>query len=283
MTMEILQELIICERLRSSYPAGMSVRACMRHRLEMRLTRGEKGAVLSVDPKHPYCASECSVGLNLAERAIEAGALMRSCPTCGAALIGEAARKQCETCTDREIDTSKTRVPSGVLPARLAQSSERIWNGEAPNVPIGRAPSALTPGEEAVAAAVARVARKPAAAPWANQGTRKLKTDDQPDDPAKESEMACSECGSKTCHKATCSKRPGGAKELPKLPAKPRMAKREKKTLVRVASHKLFDVAEASIEQLVETIEACRSELVERRVALKEQLGQVEEALGEAA
>ena len=92
----------------------------------------------------------------------------------------------------------------------------------------------------------------------------------------------CQECGSPTCHKRTCSRRPGG----PVLPApRPEAPTKRASTprLVRVASSKLFDAKEATVEQLVETIAVCRAELEERQEQLRAQLDQVAKAIGSAA
>ena len=97
----------------------------------------------------------------------------------------------------------------------------------------------------------------------------------------------CTECGSPTCHKRTCSKRPGG----PVRPAeKVRAVGRPRKTapakgprVVQVTSDAIVAAADLSIEQLVEVIRACQDELEARQEALRAQLDAVAKAIGSAA
>jgi hypothetical protein len=103
----------------------------------------------------------------------------------------------------------------------------------------------------------------------------------------------CKECGSPTCHKRTCSLRPGGpAHPAPKLRevGRPRKglevvvpAALLASTMSRVEGGTLFDTKQATVEQLVETIEACKAELVLRCSTLKSQLDKVAKAIGSAA
>jgi hypothetical protein len=72
--------------------------------------------------------------------------------------------------------------------------------------------------------------------------------------------------------KAPAAKKPEAPQKRPRTP-----------TLVRVASSKLFDTQEATVEQLVETISACRAELEDRQEQLRAQLEAVAKAIGTAA
>jgi hypothetical protein len=91
-----------------------------------------------------------------------------------------------------------------------------------------------------------------------------------------------------TRHRAICptqqSKAPaaGRAPKAEKVQALP-VRRAKAPTLVRVASSKLFDTQEATVEQLVETIAACRAELEERQEQLRAQLEAVAKAIGTAA
>jgi hypothetical protein len=104
---------------------------------------------------------------------------------------------------------------------------------------------------------------------------------------AQEESMACSECGSKTCHKATCSKRPGAKPQLPPPPkATPRG---EGRRVVRAAAGGP-DLASMTAMQLrdlrAKVDEALRAKVAtleaEARAA-KTEADAIREALGEAA
>lgn len=91
-------------------------------------------------------------------------------------------------------------------------------------------------------------------------------------------------CGSKSFrHMKGCAKAvsPNPLKPAPVKELKPN--RKETPRLVRVASSKLFDAAEATVDQLVETIDACRAELAGRQDQVERQLEAIRKAIGEAA
>jgi hypothetical protein len=298
--LEVLQELIRCDRLRSSYPAGMSVRACQRHRLEMRVTRGEKGAVLSVDPKHPYCANECGLGAELDARARDAGAFMRSCTGCGAALIGQEALPACETCAAREAEeNSKTKPARGFLPVRAEPLSERIWDGSAPDVPLGRAPGLPTPGEAAAAEIATRVrAAAPRVAPAAAAKDAQIIPEnipedvgqDEPADPAEEDGMPRGKRGApmECCGSTSTSKHRAGCKGLPKLPARPKAGRSRTRgvpiqIVVKKIPRPVGPIEEMEDAQLLDLRDRIDAELKERLDHVEGRRAALRQALGESA
>ena len=83
----------------------------------------------------------------------------------------------------------------------------------------------------------------------------------------------CPECGTTSKHKATCSK-PAYGKQSAPSPLRPSTPGR------RAQPAQAFDVGEATVEQLVETIETCKEELRVRRTSLAGQTEAIERALG---
>lgn len=195
MTSDVLQDLVKCERLADRFPYGLSVRACLRRQVDQKIYRDEDGRETARAHRNPICALECQQGAEVLARALEAGVEMVACGQCG---TGRLVGVPCSSCEGEPV--SKPAV----------DRSERCWNGEAPDVPLGRPPSELSPGD-AAAAAVARVrAAAPVVAPAA--------VNEAPVEPAKEGVMPCPECKSPTNHKATCSRRPGAKPALPPAP-----------------------------------------------------------------
>lgn len=117
---------------------------------------------------------------------------------------------------------------------------------------------------------------------------RQGKGNDEPPRAAWEKIMAkgkgCPECGSRTCHKASCSRRGGAAARPPARATKQAPPAAEPRprapTLVRVTTSRLFDAEEATVEQLVETMEACRAELARRKDQVAAQLRAIDAAIG---
>lgn len=129
----VLQELFECERHVTLFHGEMPIKACLRRQVERQ--RGAKPGTLG-PPTKPYCASgECALGHTMAEKAKLAGVIAKACPGCGTALLGDVA---CETCAASAMEARGAGPAKGFLPPTGAPPSERIWNGEAPDVPIGR-------------------------------------------------------------------------------------------------------------------------------------------------
>lgn len=221
-----LGDLFRCERYVSDFPAGMSFRACLRRQLERQgsVRKGELGP-----PRRPFCAAECSIGRERRWAAEEAGVALSACAACGAALVGSTT---CSACEARAQEDSKGPA-RGFLPERPDGISRVIWGPNAPDAPLGPPPS-----QQARPPAPNWTLTGPVSPKTAARRSRELGETEQPSPapsapadpgvpaaPAMETPMACSECGSRACHKATCSRRPGGAKaakgEKTKAPAKP--------------------------------------------------------------
>jgi hypothetical protein len=97
----------------------------------------------------------------------------------------------------------------------------------------------------------------------------------------------CEECGSPTCHKRTCSKRPGGPVAAPA--AAPRPIAPKVKGAAEAQSRAMAHLApkagpeSMSIADLVELRQEVDAELARRRAQLQGELAQLEQAIGSAA
>lgn len=288
MASELLGELFRCDKYQGLFPgASMPVRACLRRQLERIPTKDAKGRLQPLDewpaPK-PYCAAECPVGRGHLERARAQHVPAETCLRCGAAQVGDGSANPCQGCPPDD-----KAVPRGHLPPPRAPSSERIWSGEVPDVPIG-APGPARPRPVATfeqherEAAARRVA---------------LQDDDQvPAEPAEERTMAKPEgkrtCGVKGCgaplrsdnKSGVCSpcnrrrKAPGDAqkstvkaaapKVTPLRPATPRRAKALDRGLEEAPLAELLQ-KRSEAAGLVAAVDA---ELLRRQREIAEVLGQ---------
>jgi hypothetical protein len=135
MTIELDQNFR-CERYVDRFPSGMPYKACLRRQLERQgsLRPGKEGP-----PRNEFCALSCQTGRRIHSEFVHLG--LAYCPRCGGALIGSA---ECGTCAERALE--ENRGPAkGFLPTAKATASERIWDGRAPNAPLGPPPGAPKP------------------------------------------------------------------------------------------------------------------------------------------
>lgn len=283
---DLLQSLVPCERYRGRFSTGLPVSGCLRRQLE-RLPGAKRGTV--GPPKFPACAV-CLQGTEVAARAAEAGITRGTCPTCGAALIGDAA---CEVCMD-------TKAPArGFLPVGV-EKSERIWSGEVPDVPIGRPPAALTPGEEAAAATARRVREAaPRVAPARVEPPSRhdvaisgSKAHHEPARPAEEEAMAgktCSKCGKDLradntagiCGDQTgCRARVAAKAGKPALPPRPARAVERPRKLVGAAKH--VGLENMTVPELLALVDQAKAELRRRRDEAAANLRAIEKEIGDA-
>jgi hypothetical protein len=120
--------------------------------------------------------------------------------------------------------------------------------------------------------------KEPPRAPRSAREVEMPRKTTKPEEPPK---GPCKECGSPTCHKRTCSRRPGGpARPAPKLRevGRPRKPEPTPDRALQLATAK-----EATIEQLVSTIRVCQDELERRQEQLRAELDAVAKAIGDAA
>ena len=101
-----------------------------------------------------------------------------------------------------------------------------------------------------------------------------------------ETTMACPECKSPTCHKATCSRRPGGPTKPP--PAKkPAGLTPEQRAASRaaaiVAGPPDRELTEKSVDDLVALRNRVTAELHRRQLEAEAAVAKLREVLGEAA
>ncbi len=301
--LEILQATFRCDRY-----GLIPVRGCLRRQTDRQEStrKGELGP-----PRRPFCAESCNVGAFYRGQARDFGIPLEPCPACGSALIGPDAQP-CETCAARRLDAGKD-VPRGSLPAAGPGTSSRIWNGEAPDVPI------CAPGERRVAGALAarggtgpssalREKREARAAQRRQALEQEQDHQEQPAEPAEERRMACKECESKTVHKGWCTLRPGGpmkgaagvrpaaGKAKPRAAEAPTPAKDVVETLVGrkrpappqrgraieepdfayMADEKTDDLV-ASVGKCKATLAALRAELLRRKTAIDAAIAEVGE------
>lgn len=101
---------------------------------------------------------------------------------------------------------------------------------------------------------------------------------------AEETTMACSECGSKTCHKATCSKRPGAKAAKPELPARPaKTVKVHPKALTSTGEINGPMIRRLDTPSLLRVRETVETEIRERLVQVEGEAARLREAVRSAA
>lgn len=188
---EQLAALFRCERYLHLFPTGMPLRACLRRQLERQLALDGKRRPLPIEDwpaAKPYCAEECLLGRGNLAAARAAGVPAETCLKCGAAQVGSGSAAPCQGCPENE-----KQVPRGHLPPPGPGLSSRIWNGEAPDVPIG-------PPSGAQAASPKE--RRRAAEEPEEQLEQEDDHQEEPAEPAEEGddmakEKSCSRCGKK--------------------------------------------------------------------------------------
>jgi hypothetical protein len=257
MSPESLQVLFRCERFVSQFPHGMTVRACLRRQYEKRVLRDSRGKVVDATLERPFCALECGMGARHTADARAAGVDLGTCGTCGAGLIGES----CTTCEEAVAAREVRRAPS----PRRPEVSVRLWTGEVPDVPIAPLPAArpgLAPADAVAALERVRTAVLIHSGPAPAAATRPARPADPP---PQETTMACSDCGSKTIHRANCPKKGAG----PKPPPKPAGARAARPLVLarvgrRIAGSDLDGKTIAELRKLIEGALAAIRRKVER-------------------
>jgi hypothetical protein len=246
----MLDTLFRCDHFGQTF----AFRHCRRRQLERKVEIDRKTkATFAGLPVYPHCALACVKGREVAQELEAADVSAASCPKCGTAYVGDEADAPCAACAGAR----------GGAP-REPQMSERLWNGETPDVAI--APPRSDPPKRA----------DPTPAPRASA---------EPEAP-KETPMPCGNCGSKGHNRRTCPKeKPAAAAPAPakvaKLPAAPKAVRA--KPARSVADVLDVDLDAVGVEDLVALREDIDTELKSRRNRAAAELAKLNGVLGDAA
>lgn len=100
---------------------------------------------------------------------------------------------------------------------------------------------------------------------------------------AEEETMACSECGSKTCHKAGCPNAPANRGAKPKLPEPPKAAKAPRKVMTDKGSVTVMAIRALDTPSLLLVRQTVERELEERLTQVEGEAARLREAVRSAA